>query len=300
MKVFLTGATGFVGQAILQKCVDQGHHVYCFIRSSSGHKLSSFWHNHPQVYQVEGDLENVTTYEKALENCDAVIHLVGIIRENPRKQATFQKVHIDVTRSIVNASVKAGVKRFVHMSALGARPNATSSYHASKWEGEEVVRNSDIPYVIFRPSVIFGPDDEFVNMLAGLVKLPIAPVIGDGKYRLQPVSIHTVSELFEQALTTAHVNSEYEVGGPGPLSYNEILDLIGQAIGKQKVHKLHQPLWIMKPMIYALDRFSFFPITRNQLTMLLEENICANGGRIYSDFEVKPVRFEDGISEYLK
>lgn len=299
MNIFLTGATGFVGSAILLKCIDQGHHVFCLIRRGSETKLPSTLIGHPQLHLVKGDLNDVSSYEKALAESDAVIHLVGIIREAPSKQITFQKVHIEGTRNLVDAAVSAGVKRIVHMSALGARPNATSSYHASKWEGEQIVRNSGLPYVILRPSVIFGPKDEFVNMLAGLVQLPITPVIGDGKYRLQPVSIHTVSDMFEQALSSTHVNKEYEVGGPEPLSYNQLLDLIGEAIGKRKVMKLHQPLWMMKPIIYALDRFPFFPITRNQLTMLLEENVCTEGARIYSDFNVEPIPFREGIAEYL-
>jgi nucleoside-diphosphate-sugar epimerase len=299
MNVFLTGATGFVGSSILKKCMAEGHSVYALVRPGSEHKLPGDSLHNENFNLVKGNLHDPFSYQDSLKQCEAVIHLVGIIREIPSKDLTFQRIHIDGTKNLVEAAVNAGVQRFVHMSALGARPTATSEYHATKWAAEELVRAGGLDYVIFRPSVIFGPDDEFVNMLCGLVKLPICPVIGDGKYRLQPVSIHTVSSLFEQALSTAHTHSEYEVGGPEAMTYNELLNVIGRALGKKKVIKFHQPLWLMKPVVHTLDRFPFFPITRNQLTMLLEENICTNGERIYFDFNVQPIPFEKGIAEYL-
>jgi nucleoside-diphosphate-sugar epimerase len=299
MNVFLTGSTGFVGSAILKKCIAEGHTVYALIRHGSEKKLPADILAKEDIHIVKGHLHDPGSYQDALKQCDAVIHLIGIIRENPGKNMTFQHVHVDGTKNLVEAAVNAGIQRFVHMSALGARPNATTGYHATKWTAEELVRGSGMNYVIFRPSVIFGPNDEFVNMLSGLMKFPVCPVIGEGNYRLQPVSIHTVSSLFEQALSTSHTQSEYDVGGPDALTYNELLNAIGRALGKQKVIKFHQPLWIMKPVVYTLDRFPFFPITRTQLTMLLEENICTDGNRIYNDFDVEPIPFKKGIAEYL-
>lgn len=296
MNVFITGGTGFVGSAIVKYCIQQGHQVHALVRPGSTDKRSAIPR---EAKQVEGDLLNPETYGDALAQCDAVIHLVGIIRDFPSKGITFDRIHIEGTKAIVNESVRRGIKRFVHMSALGARPGAMTAYHATKWEAEQLLRDSGLDYILFRPSVIFGPNDEFVNMLADLVKLPVVPVIGDGKYRLQPVSVNTIAELFEQALALTTSLKEYEVGGPEPLSYNDILDAIGKAIGKRKVLKLHQPLWLMKPIVHVMDRFAFFPITRTQLTMLLEENKCNDGLPIYTDFQVQPIPFEDGIRTYL-
>jgi uncharacterized protein YbjT (DUF2867 family) len=238
--------------------------------------------------------------EQALRSCDAVIHLVGIIRENPRKRITFPRIHVEGTNILLDAARKAGIQRFIHMSALGARPNAASLYHQTKYEAERMVIQSGIPYTIFRPSVIYGPDDEFVNMLAGLVRLPVTPVIGDGTYRLQPVSRQTVADVFTEALTNDQSIGEiYEVGGPEQLSYNELLDQIGHALGKRAVRKLHVPLGLMKPVINLMEGFSFFPITNTQFTMLLEGNTCTDTEKLYNAFSTEKIPFQQGIAAYL-
>jgi uncharacterized protein YbjT (DUF2867 family) len=164
-----------------------------------------------------------------------------------------------------------------------------------------LVKKSGIPYTIFRPSVIFGPGDEFVNMLAHLVRLPVTPVIGSGSYLLQPVSRQTVAEVFSQALTLNEAtNQVFEVGGPEPLTYLQILEAIGKAIGKQTLRKVHIPLALMKPVISAMEGFSFFPITTTQLTMLLEGNACENTERLYSVFRTEKIPFQQGIEMYLR
>ncbi len=295
MKLFVTGGTGYVGTAISQELVARGHTIYQLVRRS-GTGLS-----HRLAVEVSGDLLDPATYESSLRECDAVVHLVGIIRERPSKGVTFSRIHVDGTRCLVEAASKAGIRRFIHISALGARAGAVSAYHRSKWEAEELVRASGLPHVIFRPSVIFGPGDEFVNMLAGLVRLPVTPVIGDGRYRMQPVSLRNVAQYFAEAADAerAPANTAYEIGGPHKIAYNEMLREVGRAIGRPKPLLLHQPLWLMKPMIRALDRFPWFPITQSQLTMLLEENIVHGVHDAPAAFGVELVPFAEGIREYL-
>ncbi|MCK9906407.1 NAD(P)H-binding protein, partial [Frankia sp. Cpl3] len=124
-------------------------------------------------------------------------------------------IHVTGTKNLLEAAQRAGIRRFVQMSALGARPGATSPYHQTKYEAEQLVVHSGIPYVIFRPSVIFGPGDEFVNMLADLVRMPVTPVLGNGSYLLQPVSRRTVADVLTSSLTNEHAaNQIFEVGGP--------------------------------------------------------------------------------------
>ncbi|NIQ96450.1 MAG: NAD(P)H-binding protein, partial [Desulfuromonadales bacterium] len=114
----------------------------------------------------------------------AVIHLVGIIREFPGKGVTFKKLHTEATRNALAAAAECGVGRFLQMSANGTRANADTGYHQTKWQAEEAVRSSSLDWTIFRPSLIYGKDGEFVTMMKELVsKLPVVPVIGDGKYR---------------------------------------------------------------------------------------------------------------------
>lgn len=300
MKVFLTGSTGFVGKGILARLEKEGHEVVCLVRPGSQKRRSQIDQIAPQMKWVTGDLMDTSSLAAAMKDCEAVIHLVGIIREKPSKDITFSRIHVEGTKNLLTAAKQAGIKRFVHMSALGAREQATSAYHRTKYEAEQLVRNSGIPYVIFRPSVIFGPGDEFVNMLADLVRLPVTPVIGDGSYPLQPVARDTIADVFVQALSLeASTGQIFETGGPSPLTYGQILDEIGAVLGKHRVRKLHIPLGLMKPVVHTMGSFSFFPITHTQLTMLLEGNACQDGQRLYDTFSTAKIPFRKGISTYL-
>ncbi|WP_126425369.1 complex I NDUFA9 subunit family protein [Brevibacillus marinus] len=300
MKILLTGGTGFVGKGIVSRLAQDGHDLVCLVRPGSEGKLSTVNAEKGSLSLLPGDLFDPASLERAAAGCDAVIHLVGIIRENRKAGISFERIHVSGTRHVVEAAKKAGVSRFIQMSALGARANAASPYHQSKYAAELIVKESGIPYTIFQPSVIFGPGDEFVNMLAELVRLPLTPVIGSGQYRLQPVARETVAEVFTQALTCeAAVNQTFEVGGPEQLTYLQILDSIGEALGR-RVRKLFIPLAVMKPVINVMERFPFFPITNAQLTMLLEENICQDEKRLYSTFHVPAIRFAEGIRSYLR
>lgn len=301
VKVFLTGATGFVGKGLLEKMNKEGHYTVCLIRPGSERKKQQDEAASENVTYVTGDLFDQASLVKAMTGCDAVIHLVGIIREQPGKGITFSRIHVEGTRNVVEAAKQTEISRFVHMSALGARENATSGYHRTKYEAEQLVQASGIPYVIFRPSVIFGPGDEFVNMLADLVKLPVTPVLGNGSYPLQPVARDTVADVFAQALSnTSATNQIYETGGPIAITYGQILDGIGSALGKRHVRKIHIPLSLMKPVINLMEGFTFFPITNTQLTMLLEGNACQDGQRLYDTFNTPKIDFLQGISTYLR
>ncbi|WP_400164700.1 complex I NDUFA9 subunit family protein [Brevibacillus sp. TJ4] len=301
MKVFLTGGSGFVGKGIRARLQQAGITTVCLVRPGSEAKVAGDAVDTEGLELSTGDLFDLPSLVRGMQGCDAVIHLVGIIRERPSKGVTFPRIHVEGTRNILEAARQAQVKRFVHMSALGARENATSDYHKTKYEAEQLVQNSGIPYVIFRPSVIFGPGDEFVNMLADLVRLPLTPVIGDGSYLLQPVARETVADVFVQALTSdAALNQVFETGGPEPISYGRILDEIGAVLGKPRVRKMHIPLPLMKPVVNLMEGFSFFPITNTQLTMLVEGNFCRDDQKLYETFSTDKIPFGPGIATYLK
>ena len=126
---------------------------------------------------------------------------MGIIFERPG--ASFEQVHVEGTRNMLVAADAAGIKRFVHMSALGTRAGAGAAYHRTKWDAEEVVRASGLDYTIFRPSIIYGPGGEFINMLMRQVRLmPLVPVIGNGRYRMQPISVEDVAACFSASLAS--------------------------------------------------------------------------------------------------
>ena len=296
MKVFVTGATGFVGREIVKQLVAAGHQVRALVREGSEEKLKT----HAGVEIVHGDVTDRASLEGALEASDAVIHLVGIIREFPGRGITFKKLHVQATENIVEACREQNVSRYLHMSSNGTRMDGSTVYHKTKWQAEELVRNSDLEWTIFRPSLIFGPGSEFVAMLSELIRrAPMVPVIGDGRYRMQPVAVAQVAESFVKALQMPEtIGKTYQLGGAESYSYDEILDLTGEAMGKSKVSKIHQPMFMMKPMIKLLEGFEQFPITDDQLKMLIEGNVCEPGEWAQA-FHLAPQSYAEGIRESL-
>jgi NADH dehydrogenase len=293
MKVFLSGGTGFVGGHLRKALLERGHEIRLLVHK----KLEGF---DPGVEPVEGDVTLVETFEEMVQGCDATINLVGIIREFPGRGVTFENLHVEATKNVVEAARRGGVRRHLQMSALGTRPNATSAYHRTKFRGEEHVRSSGLDWTIFRPSIIFGPRDDFVNKLAGYIRAyPAVPVIGNGLYRLQPISVDDVARCFVMALEMPETAGKtYELCGPDRLTYNDLLDTIGRALGKSSVAKIPNPLPLMKVVVPLLQGFSFFPITMDQILMLVEENICDGSWR--ETFTFEPGRFATGIARYLR
>lgn len=303
VQVLLTGATGFVGSEVLRHLLARGHRVRALVRPGSRRAEASDADGQAAgaaVERVAGDILDAESVRRAAQECDAVVHLVGIIRELPRRGMTFQRIHVDGTRHVVEAARSAGVRRFVHMSALGARAEATAAYHRSKFAAEELVRNSGLEYTIFRPSVIFGPRDEFINMLADLMrKAPLVPVIGDGRYRLQPVAVEDVAQGFAGALGHPRTAGEtYDVGGPEAYTYLDLLRQIGETTGRRP-RFVHLPLGLMRALVPYLQHLPGFPITRDQLVMLLEGNTCDSSG-FYRDLAIEPTPLERGIAQYLR
>lgn len=291
MKVFISGGTGFVGEHLNRELLRRGH------------ELRLLTHRRRQVTegieQIEGDVTRPETFEEAAMGCDAVINLVGIIREFPFKDVTFKKLHIQATANMLAAAQKGGVRRYLQMSALGTRSDAVSDYHKTKWQAEELVRGSGLEWTIFRPSLIFGPKDSFVNMLAAQLRLaPVMPVIGNGNYRLQPIHADDVARCFALALEMPETISQvYELCGNDRMSYEELLDSIATALGRPAPFKPHAPLGLMKLIIPVMQNIPQFPITMDQLQLLIEESICDGGWKKVFRFE--PREFKAGISEYL-
>lgn len=291
MKIFVAGGTGFVGEHLVRELIKGGHTVRLLVHRRFVSNVG--------VEQVEGDVTNLETFEQNSAGCDAIINLVGIIREFPSRGVTFDRLHIKATANLLAAGEKNGISRYIQMSALGSRPHAISAYHQSKWEAEELVRSSALGWTIFQPSLIFGPHDAFINMLAGQLEvMPIMPVIGSGSYRLQPIHADDVARCFSMALTMSEtIGNTYEICGSSRVSYEELLDMIAKTLGRKAPGKMHLPLGIMKIIISVMQKIPIFPITMDQLQMLLEENI--GGDEWQKVFGFKPRLLEEGIREYL-
>lgn len=292
MKIFITGGTGFVGEHVVEALQASGHDVRLLVHRRSVGVGGG-------IEQIEGDVTDLETLGRAAEGCDAVINLVGIIREFPRRGITFDKLHVQATANTVAVAKQAGVRRYLQMSALGTRPDAISRYHRTKFKAEELVRSSGLDATVFRPSLIYGPKDAFVNMLAGQLRMaPVMPVIGNGSYRLQPIHASDVARCFAMALDMpGTIGRCYELCGNNRLAYVDLIDAIASAMGRSIPLKPRLPIGIMKQVISIMQHLPQFPITSDQLQMLLEENIC--NGNWKREFGFEPIDFIDGIREYL-
>jgi len=216
-RVLLTGATGFVGREVLRELVVRGYQPVCLVRSPRrAEPIVAQFANRPQM--VVGSLFDPNALRAAMADADAVIHLVGIIFEHRFSGQTFERIHRDGTANVARAAQEQGIRRFIHMSALGARPDAVSRYHQTKYQAEQLVQGAGLDWTIFRPSLIHGPDGEFMQLMARFVcKMvpPVIPYFGSGDARIQPVSVKDVAACMVAALSHPEMIGQiYSVGGP--------------------------------------------------------------------------------------
>lgn len=283
MKVLVTGGTGFVGREVMRQLEAVGHSVQLFTRRDA---------------ILAGDRVAATARE-----CDALIHLVGIISEVGTQ--TFENVHVRLTEKIAALAKSAGVKRFVHMSALGTRAEAGSRYHQTKWAAEEIVRSSGLDWTIFRPSIIYGPGDGFVNMFARMTKFsPIVPLIGGGRTKFQPVSVANVARCFVASLTEAKsIGRVFDLCGDETFSLREIVQAVMEVTNRRRL-KLSLPFAVARvqaafaELLFARLFHKAPPLNRDQVTMLREDNV--GDARAANElFRLRHERFGDEIARYL-
>lgn len=274
MRVFLTGASGFVGKNMLTRLMDEGHAVRALVREVPKARSGEF----AKAELIAGDVVEGTGLEQGMQGCDAVIHLVGIIVEKGTN--TFERVHHLGTRNVVEAAKRTGIKRFVQMSALGVRADGVAPYQTTKWKGEEEVRNSGIPFCILRPSLIFGQGDGFVTqMIQTMRSAPLfRPVPGDGKPKFRPIAVEDVTTCFLRALTyEAATNQTVDLGGADELTLNEVLAEIARCAGVRKP-AVHIPMPLMMAGAKVVQKLlKNPPVTVDQLRMLLEGSTCDIG-----------------------
>ncbi len=271
MKIFLPGASGFVGHRVLHDLRARGHEVV-----APSHR--------------EADISNFDDMLRAVpEGTEAIVYLPGLLREFPRKGLTFERIHVQGVRNLVKVAKENGIRRWIELSALGARPNASTPYFRTKFEAEELIRKSGLDFTVLRPSVIFDSRPtsrkHFVGELAKAIRqLPFLPILGDGHYRMQPVSLEDVSQSICQSLDKPEtIGKTFELGGPDRLSYREIVRTIGRAMKKKKL-ELKIPMSLANNAARLLGRFEFFPFTVGELTMMKEENIIKEQ-KYYADWQ---------------
>ncbi|MFM8357516.1 MAG: complex I NDUFA9 subunit family protein, partial [Verrucomicrobiota bacterium] len=289
------GGSGFVGREIVRQLLADGHAVRVLARGTRAAV--------PGVETCRGSVLDPATLPFALAGCDAVIHLVGIISEVGDQ--TYDRVHAEGTGHLLRAARAAGVARFIHMSALGTRPQAASRYHRSKWEAEEQVRASGLAWVIHRPSLVYGPGDGFVNLFAGLSRWsPVVPVIGHGRTLFQPVAVGDVARAFVASLARETATGRtFDLCGPERLSFDQLVAEILAAAGRRR-WTLHLPFALAHLQATALEWVVGGllrrppPLNRDQVRMLREDNV-GDPGPMERELGVRPIAFREGIRQWL-
>lgn len=312
--VMLTGATGFVGRNIVRALVARGFRPVCVVRNPQ-----KLWAQHPDIAQdrimaIPGSLGQRSTLQEAADLSQAAIHLVGIILERHLRGQTFERIHVRGTEAVVDAVERSGIRRYLHMSALGTRADAASAYHRSKWRAEEIVRGSRLEWTVFRPSLIHGPDGDFMRMMkrfvCGLMP-PVIPYFGAGDARIQPVSVKDVAECFVGALSRPEaVRRTVPICGPRSYRWTEFYNTCRALMPDSKQWKpmvsmpvpiaravaalQAPPLALAEMLIPSLGLMRF---DKGQVQMSQEDSICDH--QVAEQlFDIRMRSFEDELVTY--
>ena len=305
MKVALFGGTGFVGSYITRELVREGFTPKVLVQSGSLSKINS------PCEVVKGDIQNKNSILETMQGAEAVIYTIGIIREFPKKGVTFKELHLNGLKRCLELALKIGVKRFILMSANGVRPDGTA-YQRTKWQADETLKESGLNWTIFRPSLIFGDPGgegrpEFCTQIRDdMLSLPFpAPLFYNGllpfnagSFSMSPIHVKNVAEFFVKSIKLKVCEKNiFDLGGPEALTWKEIIHQIALASGK-RTWKIPAPVVVIKIAASILDRFKWFPVTRDQLTMLMEGNTVSTN--YFDDFSINPIKFSMENLEYLK
>ena len=263
--ILVTGASGFVGGHVVHALRAAGKDVRALVRDRRKAGRLEVW----GATLAEGDVTDPISLRRAVAGCETVVHLVAI-RQGREEQ--FRRVMVDGTRDLLTAAGEAGVRRFVHMSALGTSDSTKDlvPYYRAKWDTEHLVRGSGLTFVIFRPSFIFGRDGGILPTFVKLARLtPVTPIIGSGRQRIQPIWVEDVAEYFTRAvdLETA-TGGLFEIGGPDAVSWNEFWEHL-KRVRRIRRPSVHVPLGLMRLNALVTERLpGDIPLTNDLLTML--------------------------------
>ncbi len=289
--ILVTGGTGFVGRKVVHALRAEERPVRALVRDPHRAETLRAW----GCELVQGDVSDRESLRRAAEGCEAVVHLVAIIKGSRRD---FERVMSEGTRNLVAAATEAGARRFVHMSALGVseRSKGLVPYYAAKWEMEQAVKGSGLDWTIFRPSFVFGRDGGVLPTFVRQVRLlPAAPVVGDGTRRLQPIWVDDVAAFFAKALSTpGSAGKTYDLGGPDTPTWNELYEAISRSLGKRR-RLVHLPVVLVRANAAVLERLPRPPVTRDQLKMLLFEDNVGDPRPAVETFGIEPIGLEEQL-----
>ncbi|HEY3368188.1 MAG TPA: complex I NDUFA9 subunit family protein [Symbiobacteriaceae bacterium] len=291
--VLVTGGTGFIGSHVVKRLLSKGHDVVVMSRKPG---------RTPAVPGVEvrpGDIADPASLRQAMAGIDVVVSTVQFPNhpvENPRKGYTYMAVDGEGTIRQVEAARAAGVKRFLYMSGAGTRAGQTAPWFLAKLKAEAAVRGSGIPYTVFRPSWVYGPEDRSLNKFVAFARLlPFIPVIGDGQGKVQPVFVDDLAEAVAASVGSSRaINQTYEIGGPEALTMDEIIRTMLSAMGKRKP-LVHHPVWFMKLATVPMALLPTPPLSPAAVDFILMEEPVDNTA-LLRDFSLKLTPLAAGLA----
>lgn len=294
MNVAVLGGTGFVGHHLVKKLLETNHHLTLLVHRHLNKEIS-----YDNINVIYGDIETIDSLDKAFENIDVVYHLVGIIAETKDKK--FDKTVAEGTKNVVKACIEKGVKKIIYLSALGTSKSAKTKYHQTKYQAEQAIETSGLNFIIYRPSIVYGPGDSFISQLSKIIKwFPFTPVIGSGKYLFQPIFIDDLIQAMVLGLEIPEATGQIiDIAGPEKLEYLKILNIIKKVLRKKRLN-FYIPITVMKKIAFCLEKIMKpSPITREQLLMM-EMGNTGDISTMEKLFSIKPIDLENGLKKYLR
>jgi NADH dehydrogenase len=288
--VLVTGATGYVGRRLIPRLLAGGLEVRALARSPETASLPE------GVEVVRGDLTDPGTLGPASEGMATIVNLAAVTADRKAPPGGYESVHADGVAALVEAARPAGVARIVHMSGIDNVSGDPGPYLLGRRLGEEAVRESGVPWTMLRPSIMFGgPDSAFVKAMARLVRAPVVPVAGDGQVRIQLVWVEDVARCLETLVTDdSRLGNEYPIGGPEQLTYDEVVDAVGEAMGKGHVRKVHAPMSLVRVQAAFLQLLPSPPVTPAALELFDDDNVAAPDA-IPAQFGFEPRSFREHL-----
>ena len=297
-RITVFGGSGFIGRCLVERLVVDGATTRVGVR----HPESAVFTPPPgakgSIEMVQANLRDDAAVCAAVNNADSVINLVGILYET--KGQTFATIHEEGARRVATAAKKARVERLIHMSALGASRTSPSEYARSKAAGEQAVREIFPEATIVRPSVVFGPGDDFFNRFAAMVLLsPALPLIGGGKTRFQPVYVNDVVEAFMAILADPKTRGHtYELGGPSIYTFRQLMELLLAEIDRKRL-LLPLPFFVAEIQGALLQVLPRPPLTRDQVKLLKADNVVSGTEATFAELGIEPTPLEAVLSSYV-
>lgn len=297
--IVVTGGSGYVGSHIIRRLANAGREVRALVRDRRRAEREARL-NGLSVDWVEADVTRPDSLSEAFSGATIVIHTVAIAIERPGR--TYERINVEGTANVLSAAKSAGARRFINMSQLGAQPNLPYRFLASKGKAQEWVAESGLDWTAFRPSVIWGPEDEFANTFARLAQLTplIFPIVGDGQSKFEPVWIEDVVTCVEKALDDKSTfKREFELGGPEVLTLEQIERRTLSALRARRAF-VRFPIPLIRVVVTLMERLlPAPPVTRSLLEQLAVDNVTSKNE--ISLFVDKPRPFtSENIATYVR